>query len=83
MPLITTPHLDDADGFYEALIECHHGLEEAQSHALNARLVLLLANHIGDAAVLQEALNAARRSAGETASMLPETSPDHALRSPA
>lgn len=67
MPLITTPHLDDADGFYEALIECHHGLEEAQSHALNARLVLLLANHIGNAAVLKEALEAARSSAQDPA----------------
>ena len=60
--LITTPHLDAPDDFYEALIETHHGLDEAQSHALNARLVLLLANHIGSLSVLREALQAARDS---------------------
>ena len=60
MPLITTPHLDAPDDFYEALIETHRELTTAESHALNARLVLLLANHIGDDAVLREALAAAR-----------------------
>jgi hypothetical protein len=58
--LITEPHLEDPDGFYEALIEAHRDLEPAQSHALNARLVLLLANHIGADAVLREALAAGR-----------------------
>jgi Protein of unknown function (DUF2783) len=51
------------DDFYEALIEAHNGLTDAQSEALNARLILLLANHIGDLRVLREALQAAR-SAG-------------------
>jgi hypothetical protein len=50
------------DDFYEALIRAHEGLSEAKSHALNARLVLILANHIGDLTVLQEALALARRS---------------------
>jgi hypothetical protein len=50
------------DDFYEALIRAHEGLSEAQGHALNARLVLILANHIGDLTVLQEALALARRS---------------------
>jgi hypothetical protein len=50
------------DDFYEALIRAHQGLSEAESHMLNARLVLILANHIGDLAVLQEALALARRS---------------------
>jgi hypothetical protein len=50
------------DDFYEALIRAHQGLSEAESHTLNARLVLILANHIGDLAVLQEALALARRS---------------------
>jgi hypothetical protein len=59
--LNTEPHLDD--DFYEALIDAHRDLDTARSHALNARLVLLLANHIGDAAVLREALQAARDSA--------------------
>jgi hypothetical protein len=60
MNLITTPHLSAPDDFYEALITAHHDLSVAQSHALNARLVLLLANHIGTQAVLQQALDAAR-----------------------
>ena len=50
------------DDFYEALIRAHEGLSEAESHTLNARLVLILANHIGDLAVLREALALARRS---------------------
>ncbi len=62
MPLITTPHLESPDDFYEALIAAHDGLDEAQSHALNARLVLLLANHVGALDVLREALAAARAS---------------------
>jgi hypothetical protein len=58
--LITDPNLEAPDDFYEALIETHRGLDAAQSHALNARLVLLLANHIGSLAVLKEALELAR-----------------------
>jgi len=58
--LITDAHLEAPDDFYEALIEAHQGLSTDQSHALNARLVLLLANHIGAMAVLREALAAAR-----------------------
>ena len=50
------------DDFYEALIRAHQGLSDAQSHTLNARLVLILANHVGDLAVLQEAIALARRS---------------------
>jgi len=60
--LITEPNLDAPDPFYEALIETHRDLDEAQSHALNARLVLLLANHIGRQDVLLAALKAARDS---------------------
>lgn len=48
------------DDFYEALIEAHRDLDDAQSERLNARLILLLANHIGDLTVLREALAAAR-----------------------
>ena len=58
--LETDFNLDSADDFYEALIEAHRDLSTAQSHALNARLVLLLANHIGSLPVLREALAAAR-----------------------
>ncbi len=63
MELITTPHLDAPDDFYEALIDTHRELDDAASHALNARLVLLLANHIGSLDVLQQALRAARGAA--------------------
>jgi hypothetical protein len=48
------------DDFYEALIDSHRDLSDEQSEQLNARLVLLLANHIGDLRVLREALAAAR-----------------------
>ena len=48
------------DDFYEALIEAHNGLTDEQSEALNARLILVLANHIGDLRVLREALAAAK-----------------------
>jgi hypothetical protein len=64
MALKREPNLADPDAIYTALIEAHAGLTEAESAALNARLILLLANHIGDAAVLGEAIAAARRSLG-------------------
>ena len=51
---------EPGDAFYDLLIEGHHGLSDAQSELMNARLVLLLANHIGDLRVLQEAITAAR-----------------------
>ncbi len=50
------------DEFYEQLIDAHNGLSDEQSEALNARLILLLANHIGDLKVLREALQAARQT---------------------
>ncbi|MBK6786642.1 MAG: DUF2783 domain-containing protein [Betaproteobacteria bacterium] len=69
--LITDPHFGTpgvlhrqaytpGDDFYEMLIEGHRGLSDAQSELMNARLVLLLANHIGDLRVLREAIAAAR-----------------------
>ena len=63
MDLITTPQLEAPDDFYEALIDAHRDLDSAESHALNARLVLLLANHIGRLDVLRQALQAARAGA--------------------
>ena len=50
------------DAFYEQLVAAHRGLSDADSGALNARLVLLLANQVGDAAVVAEVIAAARRS---------------------
>ena len=49
------------DDFYEMLIEAHRDLSDEQSALLNAKLILLLANHVGDVAVLREALANARR----------------------
>ncbi len=57
--LTTAPHLDAPDDFYEALIEAHQGLSTEESHAFNARLVLVLANHIGALPVLRQAFAAA------------------------
>jgi Protein of unknown function (DUF2783) len=69
--LITQPHFhtpghaplrahSPGDDFYEVLIDTHRGLSDDHSRLLNARLILLLANHIGDLAVLRQALAAAR-----------------------
>jgi len=58
--LVTDPNIAAPDDFYAALIDAHRGLSEADSHLLNARLILLLANHIGDLAVLREAMALAR-----------------------
>jgi hypothetical protein len=57
--LITDPHLDAPDDFYEALIEAHQGLSTDESNAFNARLLLVLANHVGSLAVLRQAIAAA------------------------
>ena len=59
--LNTDPNLPDPDGFYAELIRLHDGLSDDESAALNARLVLLLANHIGDREVLRAAMRAAAR----------------------
>ena len=69
--LITRPHFSQpgvralhaftpGDDFYEQLIASHRGLSDEDSRLVNARLVLLLANHIGDLDVLRQALAAAR-----------------------
>ena len=62
MALITAPNLARPDDFYEALIDMHRDLDDAASQAANARLILLLANHIGDHQTLLEALALAREA---------------------
>jgi len=62
--LNTQPNIAGADEFYEALLEMHRGLTDAQSELVNARLILLLANHIGDADVLRAAMRLARDEIG-------------------
>nr|WP_290442760.1 DUF2783 domain-containing protein [Rhodovulum tesquicola] len=59
--MIDTPNIDDPDDFLAELLAAHRGLTEAQSHALNAQLLLILANHVGDPAVLRAALALARQ----------------------
>lgn len=56
----TELHFEDADTFYEQLLDAHEGLSPAESELLNARLILLLANQIGDARLLGECVAAAR-----------------------
>jgi hypothetical protein len=63
MPLATEPRLADPDGCYAALMDAHRGLDPASSRRLDAVLVILLANHIGDAAVLRQAIALARAAA--------------------
>lgn len=74
MPLMLEPHFHEpgrralrdytpGDDFYQALIDTHRDLSPEQSAALNARLVLLLSNHIGDLEVLRQALAMAREDA--------------------
>ena len=58
--LNTELNLPAPDDFYERLIAMHRGLSDQQSALVNAKLVLLLANHIGDPSVLTEAMAAAR-----------------------
>ncbi|MFM0010067.1 DUF2783 domain-containing protein [Paraburkholderia sediminicola] len=60
MTLNTQPNLARPDDFYEALIDMHRDLDDAQSQSANAQLILLLANHIGDHATLLEAMRHAR-----------------------
>lgn len=76
--LDTQPRLQASDDFYAALIAAHQGLTTAQSHALHARLVLLLANHIGDQVTLSHALRLARESAAPGAGE-PATQPHPAI----
>lgn len=58
--LTLDPNIPDQDGFYAELINTHDGLSDDESSALNARLILILANHIGDRNVLSQALATAK-----------------------
>jgi hypothetical protein len=65
--LNTESNIANPDDFYEELIGLHRELTEAQSVLVNAKLILLLANHIGDADVLRAAMAAARADVAGTA----------------
>ncbi len=60
--LNTEPNLPNPDAAYEALVEAHRGISETESAALNARLVLILSNHIGDLSVLKSAISLAKKA---------------------
>ena len=57
--LITELNLSDPDGFYSDLLALHESRDKAESDAINARLLLILANHIGDREVLRSAFDLA------------------------
>jgi len=61
MPLETKANIADPDGFYQELIDSQRDLGEGEAELMNCKLVLILANHIGDRDVLREAI----RRAGE------------------
>jgi Protein of unknown function (DUF2783) len=75
MALNTQPNLARPDDFYEALIDMHHGLDDAQSQSANAQLILLLANHIGDHLTLIEALRHALEGVAGTSSINAKVNP--------
>jgi hypothetical protein len=58
--LNTKPNLAKPDDVYDMLIRAHEGLSKPESDALNARLILIFANHIGDQSVIHDALKLAR-----------------------
>jgi hypothetical protein len=57
----TALNFADADSFYEQLLDAHQGLSQSESELLNARLILLLANQVGEARVLKECIEAAAK----------------------
>ena len=77
MPLILEPNFREAgqryfrdyspgDDFYQSLIDLHRGLSDEQSAQVNAKLILILSNHIGDLTVLREAMALARSGIAES-----------------
>ena len=58
--IITTPNINNPDDFYEQLLATHEGLTKQQSDNVNASLILILANHIGDQKILIQALEMAK-----------------------
>ena len=80
--LRTEPNIDDPDGFYEELLSLHEGRSKDESDALNARLVLILANHIGDRQVLREAFRAAASPTGGDGEGGPGAKDDSTERGP-
>jgi hypothetical protein len=68
MSLQLQPNIPDPDGFYQELIGMQRELDDEQATLFQARLLLVLANHVGDRAVLSQAMEAARRAGARKAS---------------
>jgi hypothetical protein len=66
MKLITEANLPEPDDFYAELLDLHRGLSDEQSRLVNAKLVFLLANHVGDPVILREAMRLARQDVAAT-----------------
>ncbi|TBC13000.1 DUF2783 domain-containing protein [Rhizobium ruizarguesonis] len=64
--LETRPNFNRPDESYALLIKAHEGLSDAESHAMNARLILILMNQIGDHSIIADALSLARKVAAAT-----------------
>jgi hypothetical protein len=62
MTLKLTPNIADPDGFYEFLVESQREMSDEEANRMNARLILVLANHIGDPDVLRDAIRLAATS---------------------
>lgn len=60
MELNLNANIIDPDGFYDDLLGAHEGLSKEESDAFNARLILILANHVGDRKILRDALETAK-----------------------
>jgi len=66
MTLNLLPNFEDPDAVYQMIVDAHRSFDAAQSAAFNARLVLILANHIGDAKIIASALESAGTEADES-----------------
>ncbi|MDO8300813.1 DUF2783 domain-containing protein [Lacisediminimonas sp.] len=62
MPLNLEPNIPDPDGFYEELVACQRDLPDDKALLFQAKLLLVLANHVGERSVLTQAMQAALRS---------------------
>ena len=62
MSLTLDPNILDPDDFYDELLRAHEGLSSTESEALNARLILVLCNHIGNREILSQAFDAAKQT---------------------
>jgi Protein of unknown function (DUF2783) len=63
--LLLEPNISDPDEFYAELLALHEGRSKAESDAINARLILILANHVGDLSILRQAMETAARATGK------------------